>query len=120
MNQQRPVEGVGEPYTLGENESAALRAEQVAQLYSFQPIGSLATLINAPVLVYVLWNVIPAGHLLVWLVALFIITAARGGLLFRYPPLGDGVRYRYRLIGSLLGSGGRFPVSGTLCYPSVF
>ncbi len=38
-------------------------ADQVKQLFDNAPLGMAATLINAPALIYILWNVVPHGAL---------------------------------------------------------
>ncbi len=62
------------------DEEEIIRHEQTKLLYAAMPSSITATLINAVILVIVLWPVIPQGTLLSWLTALVAVTAMRGVL----------------------------------------
>jgi len=51
--------------------------QQVRRIYSFLPIGLIATAINSVIVVAVLWSVLPHSRLIIWLVSLNVLAAAR-------------------------------------------
>lgn len=55
--------------------------EQVAQLYRLAPVGLVATVINGSIVALILWGVVPAARILLWLGALLAVTLARFVLL---------------------------------------
>lgn len=59
-------------------------AQLVGQLLKQTPIGLIATLINAFILVYVLWGPVSPGVLAVWLCAIIIVALLRLGLVYKY------------------------------------
>ncbi len=69
------------PEQLGRNsasrEHQQLYAEQVRLLYRNAPVGLIATLINATVLVFILRSVVPHRVLTTWLVCILLISIAR-------------------------------------------
>ena len=68
-------------FKLGRNpasrEYPELRAEQVRLLYKNAPLGIIATVINAAVLVFILRRVVPHGVLTSWFVCALLLSIAR-------------------------------------------
>ncbi len=75
--------------------------EQVRRLFSFLPVGLTANAINSVIVVAVLWSVLPPGPLVVWLVSVLILTAARLVLIQRYSAA-EGSRKSNSIWGRLL------------------
>ena len=61
-----------------------LHTLQVQVLYRNMPTGVLASAINAAVLAAVEWSVVPHTPLLLWVVGLWMVAAARALLIFNY------------------------------------
>jgi two-component system cell cycle sensor histidine kinase/response regulator CckA len=61
-----------------------IQAEQVGQLYRNAPLGMAATVINAAVLSYVQWHLVPQTATLIWLFCLFILTFLRSVHIYLY------------------------------------
>jgi signal transduction histidine kinase/ActR/RegA family two-component response regulator len=59
-------------------------AQLIAQLYKHAPTGIVATLVNAAILVVVLWNLISHPVLITWLSVTAVVVLLRCGLLYRY------------------------------------
>ena len=70
--------------------AARVRAEQIKQLYSGFSLAAIATIINAGLLVVVLWAVILHTALLTWAGIVLCITLARAVLVYRYKTLSPG------------------------------
>ncbi|RPJ86357.1 MAG: hypothetical protein EHM18_06625, partial [Acidobacteria bacterium] len=75
--------------------------EQVRQLYSFLPVALIANVINAVILVAVLWWVLPQKPLVTWLFVILTLTAGRFVLIGRYKAA-DASRKSSRIWGKLL------------------
>ena len=61
-----------------------LHTLQVQVLYRNMPTGVLASAINAAVLAAVEWSVVPHTPLLLWVVGLWMVAAARALLIVNY------------------------------------
>ncbi len=61
-----------------------LQTQQVYVLYRNMPTGVLASAINAAILAAVEWPVVPHTPLLLWVIVLWIVAAARAILIFNY------------------------------------
>ncbi|MCK4706459.1 MAG: PAS domain S-box protein, partial [Gammaproteobacteria bacterium] len=88
------------------HESAVL-AEQTSQLYAAVNFAIIGTFINASILVFVMWSVIDHDTLLIWLIAIVLISLARGITAHQYkkaaPPIENSRFWIQRfLIGSVL------------------
>ncbi len=59
-------------------------AEQVDLLYSNQPIGISATVLNATIIIIVLWSFIAHSFLVSWALALILVSFARTLVMLRY------------------------------------
>jgi signal transduction histidine kinase len=62
------------------NYSERIYTEQVGLLYTFMPMGLVATVINAVVVAILHIGLVPAGILWSWLLALVVVSALRGGV----------------------------------------
>ncbi|MDH5353463.1 MAG: ATP-binding protein [Gammaproteobacteria bacterium] len=87
----------------------AVLAEQTSQIYAAVNNAIIATIINASILVFVLWPVIDHNILQIWLAAIFLISLVRGISAYLYNKTGPHLQkaslwYRRFLIGSLLAS----------------
>jgi len=60
-----------------EGERVSFYPEQVRRLYSFLPVGLVASAVNSVILAAVLWPVLPHRSLIIWLVSLLIVTTGR-------------------------------------------
>ncbi len=58
--------------------------EQVKLLYAALPMGMLAGLVNATILLFIQWSVIEQRVLIAWFVILILTTLARYGLVYAY------------------------------------
>lgn len=63
---------------------AIIKAEQTKLLFNAMPLSILATVINSCILVFVQWKVVAHELLLIWLVAVLLVTAFRGVLAYEY------------------------------------
>jgi len=84
-------------------------AEQTKQFYKSFTTSLIATIINAPILVVVLWPAVDHNMLLIWLSALMTLTLFRAATAFLYqkgrpPPERAHMWYRRFLVGTLLAS----------------
>lgn len=74
-----------------------LHAEQVRLLYGNLPAGLFATILNAVILGYVQWPVVPHHVLVPWVAAIFVISLGRYLLVLAYehasPPASDARRW---------------------------
>jgi hypothetical protein len=78
-----------------------VRAEQIKLLYAKAPMAITATLVNAPILVYILWENIQHAVLIAWLTYMIMLSMGRIWLVHEYrraspSPLEDshwGTRY---------------------------
>jgi signal transduction histidine kinase len=73
INEQAP-EGSSGP---SEVKTADFYPEQVRRLYSFLPVGLVASAVNSVILAAVLWPVLPHRSLIIWLVSLLTVTTGR-------------------------------------------
>lgn len=69
------------PPAPGERERL-VRAEQVKLLYTKTPVAIVATLVNAPILVFILWNEIRHAVLVGWLI--YMVTLSLGRVWLRH------------------------------------
>jgi PAS domain S-box-containing protein len=67
-----------------ESEREQLYTEQVRQLYVHEPVGLIATVVNASILIFIQWRVISHSLLLVWFSLIFLITLIRAVHFYRY------------------------------------
>ena len=101
-----------------QNEKDQLHAELVSQLYTLAPAGTIATLLNSSLLIFVLWNDISRAVLMSWYSSLLLFTLVRYILFFRYKRAfvtpAESYRWGTRfvsgmaLVGMLWGSAGVF------------
>ena len=61
-----------------------LQTQQVSVLYRNMPTGVLASAVNAAILAAVEWPVVPHTPLLLWVIVLWIVAAARALLIFNH------------------------------------
>jgi len=78
--------------------------EQVRQLYSFLPVGLIATAVNSAIVLAVLWPVLRHPSLVIWFGALLALTSVRILVLRRYNGT-DEHRKKQRYWGRLLIGG---------------
>lgn len=83
--------GAGGSTSLTDAVQERLYAEQVRLLYANLPMGLLATVLNAAILVYVQWSVVPHGTLVPWFATIFAISLGRYLLGFAYEHVSPGV-----------------------------
>ena len=83
----------------------------VAQIYARSPIGIIATLVNASILIFILWRQIPHGVLIAWFLAVFFVSSVRSALNLVFLKMPEGKR-DYRRWSRLLVAG--LLVSGVL------
>ena len=92
-------------------ESERLTSARIAALFNVARPAYFATLINAGLLVVVLWEAFPAGLLLVWLTLLVALTVARIAFHRRYASsaaqgrVGDPARWETRFAAGALVAG---------------
>ncbi|NIM16442.1 MAG: PAS domain S-box protein [Candidatus Aminicenantes bacterium] len=67
-----------------ESERERLYTEQVRQLYVHEPVGLIATLVNASILIFIQWRVISHSVLLMWFSLILLITLTRALHFYRY------------------------------------
>ena len=77
-----PAEDKGPP-TSGERDRM-VRAEQVKLLYAKAPMAITATLVNAPILVYILWDEVRHAALVAWLIYMVTLSLGRAWLRHEY------------------------------------
>jgi PAS domain S-box-containing protein len=65
-------------------EAQSLLNEQVKLLFAALPMGMLAGLVNAAILVFVIWGVIDGSVLIAWYAILSLVTLVRFGLVYAY------------------------------------
>ncbi len=98
-----------------------LYLEQVRLLYKQAPIGVAATLVNAFVLSFVLWSLISHLVLILWLLAIVIVTLFRYRLLYQYrrsPSIhAEPGRWHMRIITGILLSGILWGSAGIFLFP---
>lgn len=84
-------------------------ARQVRLLYDQAPLGIIGSLLIAPMLVLILWKVIPQPLLLIWLGLLAITLLVRVGMVFAYRRCPDAdhhpVRWAHRYTRAGMASG---------------
>jgi hypothetical protein len=95
-----------------------VRAEQIKLLYAKAPMAIMATLVNAPLLVYTHWDIVKHGPLIAWLTGMFLLSMAHAWLTIEYrraspSPLAESRWGTWYLIGIALagigwGSAGIF------------
>jgi len=99
-----------------------IEAEQVKLLYTQAPIGFVATMLNAAVVVFVLWESVASSLLIAWFVLIVTITLSRLALVLRYrraTPTADQVRsWRTLFILGAGAAGVAWGASGLLLFPS--
>jgi PAS domain S-box-containing protein len=88
---------------------SAIMAEQVSHIYAALYSALIAVLINASILVIVLWSFIDSGILLIWLAVILLISLARGITAYQYKKTASSTEkthlwFRRFLMGSLLSS----------------
>jgi diguanylate cyclase (GGDEF)-like protein/PAS domain S-box-containing protein len=97
-------------------------AEQVRHLYRLSRPAYAATLLNASVLVFALWGLIPAVMLGAWLCAMFAVTAARYLLYRAYarplPPPADSQRWARRFVIGAGAAGVLWGTAGFVLFPA--
>ncbi len=98
-----------------------IRAEAVKLLYKQSRSVFSVSIINASLLVYLLWGVIPEQRLVIWLSLLLMLTAIRALFSIRYMRLKPAMEHNWRwariyTFGSLL-SGCIWGSAGILLYP---
>ncbi len=96
-------------YIDNHNHALAIQSEQTSQAYAALNNAIIATIINAFILVAVLWQVIEHGILLIWLLAILAYSLMRVSIAYQYKKatLSDEnieLWSRRFLIGSLLGA----------------
>jgi PAS domain S-box-containing protein len=98
-----------------------LYAEQVRLLYRNALVGLIATLINAPVLVFILRSVVPHRSLAAWLVFIILISTARFVQFMRFrrvpPESSDVGRWGTWFIVGLALSGILWGSAGVFLFP---
>ncbi|PHZ86376.1 sensor histidine kinase [Paremcibacter congregatus] len=87
----------------------AILAEQTSQLYDTYKTAAIASLINAPILVFIMWPIIGHDILFIWLAAIILLTLARSILAYKYSVMAPPVEkarlwYRRFFVGSILAS----------------
>ena len=65
-------------------DSSRITAEQLRLLFAALPFTLSGSIINATILVAVLWSAVPSTHLLTWLGIFLVINLLRGLLLLKY------------------------------------
>jgi len=98
-----------------------IHAEQVRHLYRLSRPAYAATLVNASVLVFALWRIVPSLALGGWLCAIFAVTAARYLLYRAYtkggPAPGDSTRWARRFVIGAGAAGLLWGIAGSLLFP---
>ena len=63
---------------------SAILAEQVLHSYSAINTANIATFINSPILIFILWSVVEHDILLIWLTLIVLVTLSRGIAAYQY------------------------------------
>jgi signal transduction histidine kinase len=79
LNARKPESGPVRP-----DHAQEVRVAQIRLLYQHTPSALIATLINAAIMVFVLWEQLPAVWLIGWFVAIALVVLGRFGLLRVY------------------------------------
>ena len=99
-----------------------IHAEQVRHLYRLSRPAYAATLVNASVLVFALWGLVPTLMLGGWLCAIFAVTAARYLLYRAYvrivPPPADSLRWARRFVMGAGAAGVLWGTAGVALFPA--
>ena len=100
---------------------ALIRAEQVRLLYANLPVGLLAGLLSASVLVSVQWRVIRHRVLWIWFTALALVSLSRYLVALRYgrrpPPAASVAAWESRFVYGTLLSGAVWGAAGLFLLP---
>jgi hypothetical protein len=110
------------PPALGERERL-VRAEQVKLLYSKAPVVSMATIVNAPLLAFILWGEVWHTALIAWLIAMTMLSMGRLWLALEYrrtpPSLIEDSPWEARyLVGTALAGTG-WGAAGFFLFPDA-
>ncbi len=101
---------------------AAVEAERVRLLYRLSRPGYFGTLLNAAVIALALFLIEPLSELLVWLVLVVAVTAARFALYRRFmaqaPGHGELALWRHRFISGATAMGATWGLLGSLLLPA--
>jgi hypothetical protein len=100
-----------------------VRAEQVKLLYTKAPMALTATLVNAPILVFILWDEIRHAILVAWLLYMITLSLGRAWLTHEYwrrlpPPIKDSHWGTWHLAGIALSGLGWGSV-GVFLFPDA-
>jgi PAS domain S-box-containing protein len=97
--------------------------QQIAHLYALAPVGILASLINGPILAFILRNVIPGEVLVGWLTCLLVVNALWCVLVLTYrrqtPAPADTYNWLRWFVGSNAASGAVWGGAGFFLYPTT-
>jgi len=99
-----------------------INAEQIRLLYCQLSSALIATVVIGGLVGYVLWDQVSHLWLLIWLVGLGVITAARVWLLRSYvrtnPPASEATPWAHRFIIGTAGAGVIWGLAGLFSFPS--
>jgi two-component system, sensor histidine kinase len=109
-------------YIGDEQKTQWVEAELVGLAYNQSPAAFIGTLLNGVIITWALWEVVSHFSLVVWLITLFVITAVRALLVWRYhsaAPDADQVwAWRLLLIGGVAAAGLIWGAAGIVLFPS--
>ena len=100
----------------------SIRAEQIALVYRQLPAAQIVSVINAVLLAILLWNSVPARHLLPWLAAMVLLSLGRIALQRAHqrasPPAADTGKWGQRFNMGSAGAGVLWGLAGFLLFPA--
>lgn len=111
----------GTPHPVAPLGTQYIGAEQVKLLYTQAPVGFVATLLNAAILLLVFWGVVASSLLVTWFTLILVVTGMRCVLVQRYrkaAPAADQVtRWRTPFILGAGAAGVAWGASALLLFP---
>jgi signal transduction histidine kinase len=102
--------------TPGSGHVQEVRAAQIRLLYQHTPSALIATIVNAGIMVFVLWRQLPGLWLIGWLLAVGLMVLGRFGLLHAYvsahPASTESCRWEHRYLFSVALNGVLWGIAG--------
>ena len=101
--------------------SQQLFNQQISQLFALAPVGIIASLVNSPILVFILWNVVSSETLLRWLACVVVVNVIWCVFVYRYrkanPTDEQASRWRHGFLSGNMASGFVWGSAAVVLYP---